>query len=231
MQDNFESLSNKELFELSRSEELKLSARLQDFLLSQTYPWQCLGKSLTDFVVNAVESVPQSQRMKGKVSPKAHLENVEQIVVEEGAEIEAFAFVSGPCFIEKGGAVRHGAYVRGSVYIAQGAVVGHTSEAKGTLLLPDAKASHFAYVGDSILGVECNLGAGTKLANLRFDHSLVEIKFANQSMNTGLKKFGAILGNRAQTGCNSVTNPGTILFANAMLLPTHLGKGVVTRRA
>jgi NDP-sugar pyrophosphorylase family protein len=108
--------------------------------------------------------------------------------------------------------------------------VGHTSELKSALLLNSAKAAHFAYVGDSILGIDCNLGAGTKCANLRLDHGLVPLRFADTVASSGLKKFGAVFGNRAQTGCNAVTNPGTLLLPHAILLPNTTGQGAIAPR-
>ena len=220
-------LSSEFLFELSRAAENGLSADLKGYLRQCEFPWMALGKPLTAFVVACIEKVPLAQRHAGTISPQAFLENPDQIVVEKGAIIEAGAFVAGPTYIAANATVRHGAYVRGSVYVGAGAVVGHTTEVKGSLLLPKAKAAHFAYVGDSILGVDTNLGAGTKLANMRFDHGLVSIRLGAQVFETGLKKMGAIFGNFAQSGCNSVTNPGTILLPRGMILPTTTGRGVI----
>lgn len=220
-------LSNKILFELDNFQQLGIASELVEFLLQQNSPWACLGKSLTAFVQLSVDKIEKSKRHAGSISPKAHLENADQIVVCEGAVIEPFAFVTGPCFIGPGASVRHGAYVRGSVYADRGSVIGHTSEIKGALLLPEAKAAHFAYVGDAILGAHTNLGAGTKIANLRFDHSNITIRASDKLIQTELKKFGAILGNRAQTGCNSVTNPGTVLMPDAQLLPCTNGRHII----
>lgn len=216
-----------ELFELSESLGQELSPDLFSFLKKSKFPWECLGKALTSFVQECVNRVPKEQRLKGKISPSAHLENKDQIVVCEGAVIEPFAYVEGPCWIGPKAVVRHGAYIRGSVFADKESVLGHTSEFKGSILLPKSKAAHFAYVGDSILGLNCNLGAGTKLANLRFDHGEVILPTSEGRLSTGLKKFGAILGNHAQTGCNSVTNPGTILLKNASLKPCQNGRYII----
>ena len=116
------------------------------------------------------DAYDKNERIKGKVSDQAYLENKEQIVICEGVVVEPGAYIAGPTFIGPNAIVRHGAYVRGSVYISEGAVVGHTTECKGSIFLPFAKAAHFNYVGDSILGYDCNLGAGTKLANLKMNH-------------------------------------------------------------
>lgn len=222
-------VSNEFLFELKRAEELKISKELQIFLQEFEFPWRVLGKPLTNFVEKCVRSMDKNERIKGKLSKQAYLENEEEIVICEGAVVEAGAYLSGPTYIGPNALVRHGAYVRGSVYISEGAVIGHTTECKGSILLPLAKAAHFNYVGDSILGYDCNLGAGTKLANLKMNHRNIIIAVDNKKTDTGLKKFGAILGNRAQTGCNSVTNPGTIMLPETVLLPNHTSLGIIRR--
>jgi NDP-sugar pyrophosphorylase family protein len=222
--------TNDALFELSGEVAQSFRPAVYEFLKSREYPWQLLGKSLADFVDQRISSVPVHERLKGNISPQAYLENKEQIVIEEGAVIEAGAYIAGPTYIESGATVRHGAYIRGQVYVSAGAVVGHTSELKGALLLSGAKAAHFAYVGDTILGHDCNLGAGTKCANLRLDHGQVPVQVGDSKVSSGLKKFGAIFGNRAQTGCNAVTNPGTILLPGAILLPNSTGQGTIVPR-
>jgi NDP-sugar pyrophosphorylase family protein len=130
--------------------------------------------------------------------------------------------------------VRQGAYLRGYCLVGERCVVGHTTEVKHSIFLDDAKAGHFAYLGDSILGNEANLGAGTKFANLRFLGGSIQIRTPDGQVDTGMRKFGAILGDRAQTGCNSVTNPGTLLGPEAILMPNttspsglHPGKTVI----
>lgn len=223
-------LTNALLFELSLAAKFGLQEDLVAYLLKTEFPWLALGKNLTDFISDLIAKVPHSQRHQGNVSPQAYLENADSIVIGAGAVIEPGAYIAGPTYLAPGAIVRHGAYVRGSVYVGTGAVVGHTTEAKGSILLPGAKAAHFAYVGDSILGVDTNLGAGTKLANLRFDHGPVGIRVGSEMLDTGLKKCGALLGNRAQTGCNCVTNPGTIFMPDAMALPNATARGVLRSR-
>lgn len=220
-------LSNGALFNLIENDDTNIPDELKQFLLECKFPWHALGKPLTNFIRAFIEKCPKDQRIRGKVSPYAVIDDTEPVIIAEGAEVDAHTFISGPTFIGPGAAVRQGAYVRGSVFLCEGSVIGHTTEAKGAILLPRAKAAHFAYVGDSILGSNTNLGAGTKLANLRFDHKEVFIHIDGQKVSTGLKKFGAILGNGAQTGCNSVTNPGTILMPNSHILPNTTAKGIV----
>ncbi|APJ05075.1 hypothetical protein AXG55_03900 [Silvanigrella aquatica] len=199
------------------------------FLQEAEFPWRVLGKTLTQFIERLVNSVDKNHRINGNVSDYAYFENKDQIVICQGAVVEPGAFIAGPAFIGPHAVVRHGAYIRGSVYVGEGAVVGHTTECKGSILLPFAKAAHFNYIGDSILGYDCNLGAGTKLANLKINHKNIILALDNKKLDTGLKKFGAILGNRAQTGCNSVTNPGTIMLPETILLPNQTALGVIKR--
>ncbi len=143
-----------------------------------------------------------------------------KISVGQGVLIEAGALIKEPAIIGDQVEVRQGAYLRGYCLIGKGCVVGHVTEVKHTIFLDDAKAGHFAYLGDSIVGNQANLGAGTKLANLRFSGGEVRVKIpAGPAVNSGLKKLGAILGDHVQTGCNSVTNPGTLLGKKSLVLP------------
>ncbi|MBI5584846.1 MAG: glucose-1-phosphate thymidylyltransferase [Deltaproteobacteria bacterium] len=135
----------------------------------------------------------------------------EDISLGEGTVVESGAFLQGPTIIGRQTEVRQGAYIRGSCLIGDHCVVGHVTEIKNSVMLNGAKAGHFAYIGDSILGSHCNLGAGTKLANLKIVRSAVTVALDKKIYETGLRKFGVILGDRTETGCNSVTSPGTLL--------------------
>ena len=132
-----------------------------------------------------------------------------QIRIGKGVLIEPGAYIKSPTIIGDQTEIRHGAYIRGHCLIGENCVVGHVTEVKHTIFMNGAKAGHFAYLGDSILGNQVNLGAGTKLANLRFIKGEVIISSPEGPVKTGLRKLGAILGDNVQTGCNSVTNPGT----------------------
>ena len=142
-----------------------------------------------------------------------------RIQVGKGVLIESGSWIREPAFIGDYSEVRQGAYLRGYCLVGMRCVVGHATEVKHSIFLNDAKAGHFAYVGDSILGWDVNLGAGTKLANLRFLAGEVQVKTADGIVGTGLRKFGAILGDRVQTGCNSVTSPGTLIGPDSFLMP------------
>ncbi|MBI4793313.1 MAG: hypothetical protein HY789_11465 [Deltaproteobacteria bacterium] len=143
----------------------------------------------------------------------------EKISLGKGVKIEPGAFIASPAIIGDMTEIRQGAYLRGDCLIGSRCVVGHVTEVKHSIFLDDAKAGHFAYLGDSILGNEVNLGAGTKLANLRFTPGNVKIRTPTGPVDSGLRKLGAILADAVQTGCNSVTNPGTLLGKKSLLLP------------
>ncbi|MEN8134930.1 MAG: hypothetical protein ABFS18_05270 [Thermodesulfobacteriota bacterium] len=137
----------------------------------------------------------------------------------KGVLVESGAFICGPVVLGDFTEVRQGAYLRGNCLIGKRCVVGHVTEVKHTIFLDDAKAGHFAYLGDTILGNRVNLGAGTKMANLRFVSGNVGVRTPEGTVETGLRKLGAILGDQVQTGCNSVTNPGTLIGRRSFLLP------------
>ena len=143
----------------------------------------------------------------------------ERFAFGRGVLVESGAFIAGPTVIGDCTEVRQGAYLRGNCLVGKRCVVGHVTEVKHSVFLDDAKAGHFAYLGDSILGNQVNLGAGTKMANLRFVKGNVRVRTPEGTLDSGLRKFGAILGDAVQTGCNSVTNPGTVIGRRSFLLP------------
>lgn len=157
-----------------------------------------------------------------------------QVIIGKGVLIEAGALIKGPTIIGDCTEVRQGAYLRGYCLTGKRCVVGHVTEVKHSVFMDDAKAGHFAYLGDTILGNDVNLGAGTKMANLRFMSGDVQIRTKEGYIATGLRKFGAILGDKVQTGCNSVTNPGTVLGKKSIVFPNttvpsgyHQGNSII----
>jgi bifunctional N-acetylglucosamine-1-phosphate-uridyltransferase/glucosamine-1-phosphate-acetyltransferase GlmU-like protein len=142
-----------------------------------------------------------------------------QLRIGRGVLIESGAFIKTPVILDDGAQIRHGAYLRGNCMIGKRAVAGHATEVKNSIFLDDAKAGHFAYVGDSILGSGVNLGAGTKLANFKFTPGNVQVRAENEFIDSGRRKLGAILGDGVQTGCNSVTSPGTVLGKDSVVMP------------
>jgi NDP-sugar pyrophosphorylase family protein len=189
-----------------------------------------LGKNLESWLNRCLDEfgVGSEPLIKGQVHSGAYVSG--RVYIAEGAIVEPTAFIQGPCVIGRDAEIRHGAYIRGNAWIGAKAVVGHTTEVKGAVFFDDAKAGHFAYVGDSLLGQHVNLGAGTKLANLKLRGDEVKFKHPETGVITpsGLRKFSAILGDHAQTGCNSVLSPGTLLMPKALVMPCEHFHG--TRR-
>lgn len=143
----------------------------------------------------------------------------DQVQIGPGCVIEPGALIKGPTIIGANSEIRQGAYIRGSCLIGDCCIVGHATEMKNSVMLDRVTAGHFAYIGDSILGADVNLGAGTKLANLSIIGSQITLRIDNKMHRTGLKKFGAILGDDVETGCNSVTSPGTLLGKGSIVVP------------
>lgn len=180
----------------------------------------------TQFVWEALHSIDTylKRKMLGKIDAKmqeyAYIVNPEEVSIGEGTIIEPGAYIKGPCIIGKHCHIRHGAYIRGHVIVGDHAVIGHTTEIKHSILLNHAHAAHFAYVGDSIIGNHVNLGAGTKCANLRLNGDAIIVHTPKESISTGLRKFGAIIGDGSQIGCNVVMNPGTIVGKHTHSFPS-----------
>ena len=143
----------------------------------------------------------------------------DRILIGPGSIVEPGALIKGPTIIGERSEVRQGAYIRGDCLVGDDCVVGHTTEMKASIMLNGAQAGHFAYIGDSILGKNVNLGAGTKLANLKMIPGGIVVASGNEWHQTGRRKLGAILGDRTETGCNSVTSPGTLLSPDSIVYP------------
>lgn len=187
--------------------------------------------------------VGDNQTILGEVMDGAYVSD-RPLFIDEGARIEPGAYVQGPAYIGRGVVIRHGALVRENVIMLAGSLLGHASEAKNSLFLPHAHAPHFNYVGDSVLGSRVNLGAGTKLSNLTMlsqkdpmsgKRPSIVIQIEGEPYDTGLAKLGAILGDEAQTGCNSVLNPGclvgprTLIYANLSLRKGYYPAGSIVK--
>lgn len=161
---------------------------------------------------NNVQAFDGDRPLEGAaiIMPGAYLFD-DEIIIGARTVIEPGALIKGPTVLGEDTEVRQGAYIRGNCLIGSRCVVGHATEIKGSIMLDGAQAGHFAYIGDSILGLNVNLGAGTKLANLKMVPGTVMIPVNRKYHNTGRRKLGAILGDRTETGCNSVTSPGTLM--------------------
>jgi len=151
---------------------------------------------------------------KKEIPKSCYLENSEKIYIGEKTLIEPYTYIKGPCYIGKNCQIRQGAYIRENVITGNNCIIGHCSEIKNSILLNNVCASHFAYIGDSILGNNVNLGAGVKCANFRLDKENICFYFKNKKIKTDLKKFGSIIGDNCQIGCNTVLNPATFLEKN-----------------
>jgi NDP-sugar pyrophosphorylase family protein len=189
-----------------------------------TYPWQALmniEKYLLGLPLGRIDSALQEC---------AYLVNPELISIGEGTIIEPGAYIKGPCVIGKNCQIRHGAYIRGNVIVGDRCIVGHTTELKHSILLNHARAAHFAFIGDSILGNDVNIGAGVKCANLRLDGENIIIRYKDSSLSTSLRKFGSIIGDGCQIGCNVVLNPGTLFGKLSKCYPGLTVGGVIEAR-
>ena len=200
-----------------------------------TFPWELLEKDRKEGWIrkNYHPNVERIEREGGFVKKRAEIKVGNGVAVveagsyvvgneiefREGVVVEAGAFITGPTILGEGTSVRHGAYIRGGLLTGKNAIIGHASEVKSSIFLDGAKAPHFAYVGDSILGNEVNLGAGTKVSNLKIINDEIVLRLPNQQIRTALRKFGAIIGDHTETGCNSVLNPGVLLGKSCLVYP------------
>lgn len=184
-------------------------------LLEVEAPWEVLAQ------VDAFLAAHAARRLEGEIHPTAVVEGA--VTVEQGARVGPGAWLQGPVWIASGAEVGHAAVVRGGALVASGVKVGHASEVKRSLLLPEAKAPHFNYVGDSVLGARANLGAGVKLANLKNDGGEIRV----DGTRTGLRKFGAAVGDDVGIGCNAVLQPGTVIGARSLVYAGTVVRGVV----
>ncbi len=151
--------------------------------------------------------------------------------ISKSATVAKSASITGPCIIDAGAEVRHCAFIRGNAIVGKGAVVGNSTELKNAILFDGVQVPHFNYVGDSVLGHKAHAGAGVIMSNVKSDKSLVVIRDGGESFETNRKKVGAMLGDFAEIGCNSVLNPGTVVGRGAAVYPTSCVRGVVPENA
>lgn len=181
-----------------------------------TYPWEALPK-IKDFILNL-----------GPKLPKDEFEEIkENIWVSKEAVIADSAFIAGPTIICKGTEIRHCAFIRGSVIVGENCVVGNSTELKNAILFNNVQVPHFNYIGDSILGFKAHFGAGSIVSNVKSDKSNVSVLINGSKTDTGLRKFGAIVADYVEIGCNAVLNPGTIIGKNSNVYPTSMVRGVI----
>jgi len=187
----------------------------KSYLENYEYPWQAL-KGIKDLILELGSRLGDDY---AEVSP--------QVWVHKTATVAPTAFLGAPCIIGADTEVRHCAFIRGSALVGAGCVVGNSVELKNVILFDNVQVPHFNYVGDSILGYKSHMGAGSVTSNVKSDQTLVTVKNGDEKIETGLKKFGAMLGDHVEVGCNSVLNPGTVVGRNSNIYPTSCVRGVV----
>ena len=182
----------------------------------KTYPWEVLPEIKT-FIITLGESLPLDRfdRREGN------------IWIAKTAKIYPTATILGPCIIDEDTEVRPGAFIRGNAIIGKNCVVGNSTELKNVILFNRVQVPHYNYVGDSVLGYKSHMGAGAVTSNVKSDKTLVVVKNKDERIETGLKKFGAMLGDEVEVGCHSVLNPGTVIGRNTNIYPTSSVRGFV----
>ena len=182
----------------------------------KTYPWEALGE-IKDFILSLGEKLTEDEYEKMG----------EDVWIAKDAKVFPSAYIAGPAIIGHGTEVRHCAFIRGSALIGDNCVIGNSVEVKNAVIFDNVQVPHYNYVGDSVLGYRSHMGAGSVTSNVKSDRSLVVVKNGDELIETGRKKFGAILGDFAEIGCNSVLNPGTVIGRRSSVYPTSCVRGVV----
>ena len=181
-----------------------------------TYPWELLPR-IGDFLRELGPTLPQEE----------YDHPAELVWIAKTAKVAPTASITGPCVICPGAEVRHCAFIRGNALVGANAVVGNSTELKNVVLFDNVQTPHYNYVGDAVLGYRAHMGAGSITSNVKSDKTLVVVKGDGEEIATGLKKFGAILGDHVEVGCNSVLNPGTVIGRNTSVYPLSCVRGVV----
>ena len=187
-----------------------------EYLKQFTYPWEALS-GIKAMIIALGESLDKDE----------YEEVSDQVWVHKTAKVFPSAYLGAPCIIGANTEVRHGAFVRGSALVGADCVVGNSVELKNVILFDHVQVPHYNYVGDSILGYFSHMGAGSITSNVRSDKHLVKVHAPEGDIETGIKKFGAMLGDYVECGCNSVCNPGTVIGRHSNVYPTSCVRGVV----
>ena len=187
-----------------------------DIFEGVVYPWEVLPK-IHDFIIEL------GKRLPGEL----YEEKGENIWIAKSATVAPTACLNGPLIVDEDAEIRHCAFIRGNAIVGKGAVVGNSTELKNVILFNKVQVPHYNYVGDSILGFKSHMGAGSITSNVKSDKTPVVIHNGDTTVETGLKKMGAMLGDCVEVGCNSVLNPGTVIGKNSNVYPTSMVRGVV----
>lgn len=188
----------------------------KDYLNSFEFPWQALGGIKNEII-----------RLGETLNPDEYDHPQEHIWIHKEATVVPTAYIGSPCIIGKGTQVRHCAFIRGSALIGENCVVGNSVELKNVILFDNVQVPHYNYVGDSILGYKAHMGAGSITSNVKQDKSLITIKTGSERIKTDLKKFGAIVGDYCEIGCNAVLNPGTVMGRRSRAYPLTSVRGFI----
>ena len=194
-------------------------ARFAQFFPATATPWDWLKQ------IGAALAGLEPNPAGPKIPPGVHIEGA--VWLHASVKLPPFAVIQGPAWIGANSQIRPGAFIRGNVIAGENCVLGNSSEFKNCLLLDGVQAAHFNYVGDSLLGNGAHLGAGVICSNLRLDQGEVMVRLPNATLGTGLKKFGAVIGDRAEIGCNAVLNPGSLIGPRALVMPFTAFSGYV----
>ena len=188
----------------------------KDIFEGVTYPWEVLPK-IEEFIISLGKTLDKNE----------YEEKGENIWIAKSAKVAPTAYIAGPVIIGKNAEIRHCAFIRGKAIVGEGAVVGNSTELKNVILFNKVQVPHYNYVGDSILGYKSHMGAGSITSNVKSDKKLVIVKNGKEQIETGLKKFGAMLGDEVEVGCGSVLNPGTVIGKHTNIYPLSSVRGVV----
>ena len=187
-----------------------------DLFTEAEYPWEVLPR-IHDFILELGKRLPE----------EIYEKRGEDIWVAKNAKVAPTACLNGPLIIDEDAEIRHCAFVRGSAIVGKGSVVGNSTELKNDIIFNSVQVPHYNYVGDSILGYKSHMGAGSITSNVKSDKTLVVVKDGDEKIETGLKKFGAMLGDFVEIGCNSVLNPGTVIGRHTNVYPLSSVRGVI----
>ncbi|MBQ9036273.1 MAG: UDP-N-acetylglucosamine pyrophosphorylase [Erysipelotrichaceae bacterium] len=192
----------------------------KDYLKEFKYPWEALA-GIKDLIIE----------LGNKLDKEEYEEISEHVWVHKTAKVFPSAYLGAPCIIGPNTEVRHCAFIRGSALVGADCVVGNSCELKNVILFDHVQTPHYNYVGDSILGYYSHMGAGSITSNVKSDKKLVVVHNGTEQIETGLKKFGAMIGDYVEVGCNSVLNPGTVIGRNSNVYPTSCVRGVVPQNS